>query len=176
MNYGTPSKPPKMLKYNSKTPVSNFLNYIHNTVLTLNSSKIFAGLMIIVLNIGSKFVTIKLSKSMESYLKYTFSKQILVFAIAWMGTRDIYIALIISILFIIVMDYLLNEESPFCCLPESFTNYHVDLLENNQVSPEDVRKAKEVLEKARIQDLENESTKPNAFNPEGASYQTSNVK
>ena len=177
MNFGQqPSKPPKMLKYNSKNPFSNFLNYIHNTVLSLNSSKIFAGLMIIVLNIGSKFVTIKLSKSMESYLKYTFSKQILVFAIAWMGTRDIYIALIISILFIIVMDYLLNEESPFCCLPESFTNYHVDLLENNQVSPEDVRKAKEVLEKARIQDLENESTKPNAFNPEGASYQTSNVK
>ena len=61
--------------------------------------------MIITLNIVSKYVNIGLSKSMESYLKYTFSKQILVFAIAWMGTRDIYIALTLTIIFIILFDF-----------------------------------------------------------------------
>ena len=79
----------------------NLFNKFNNNVQLVNSSKIFAGLMIIILNISSKFVNIKLSKSIESYLKNTFSKQILVFAIAWMGTRDIYIALIITIIFII---------------------------------------------------------------------------
>jgi hypothetical protein len=78
----------------------NLFNKFNNNVQLVNSSKIFAGLMIIILNISSKFVNIKLSKSIESYLKNTFSKQILVFAIAWMGTRDIYIALIITIIFI----------------------------------------------------------------------------
>ena len=77
--------------------------------------------MIITLNIASRFVTIKLSKSMESYLKYTFSKQILVFAIAWMGTRDIYTAFIIMAIFTLCMDYLFNEDSWFCILPETFT-------------------------------------------------------
>jgi len=154
MNFGPPSKAPKPIKY-SKNNFTNVMAYIHNSVQTLNSSKIFAGLMIIILNIASKFVNIKLSKSMESYLKYTFSKQILVFAIAWMGTRDIYIALIITIVFIVVVDFLLNEESPFCCLPESFTNYHIDLLNNNEVSKEDITKAKEVLDKAGI-DYEDE--------------------
>jgi hypothetical protein len=159
MNFGPPAKPPKPFKYDSKNPLTNTMNYVHNSIQSINSSKIFAGLMIIVLNIASKFVNIKVSKSMEAYLKYTFSKQILVFAIAWMGTRDIYIALIITIVFIIVMDFLLNEESIFCCLPESFTNYHIDLLNNNEVSKEEIQKAKEVMDKAGIPYEENPKKK-----------------
>jgi len=120
--------------------------------MSLNNSKIFAGLMIIVLNIASKFVTVKLSKTMESYLKHTFSRDMLVFAIAWMGTRDIYTAGIIMLVFILCMDYLLNEESSFCCLPENFTDYHVSLLDNNEsVTPEQIKQAEEVLEKAKKQ-------------------------
>jgi hypothetical protein len=90
--------------------------------------------MIIILNIASKFVTIKLSKTMEAYLKYTFSRQILIFAIAWMGTRDIYIAITITLVFVFFMDFLFNEESRFCVLPEAFTDYHVNLLDTNSVN------------------------------------------
>ena len=170
----------------------NMFHYLNNHVNSLNNSKLFAGLMIITLNIASKFVTVKLSKSMEAYLKYTFSRQILIFAIAWMGTRDIYIAIIISLVFMICMDFLFNEESRFCCLPSEFTDYHVQLFETNkpvdtnatqppgqeqkaqsiqletsnvsttvqglsknttsdQVTEEQIRNAKEILEKAKQQ-------------------------
>jgi len=122
----------KTSKQHFSKPITNLFAYVHNYIYALNSSKLFAGLMIIILNIASRFVTIKLSKTMEAYLKYTFSRQVLIFAIAWMGTRDIYIALIISIVFMFCMDYLFNEESRFCCLPESFTDYHVDLFHTNQ--------------------------------------------
>ena len=122
----------KTSKQHFSKPITNLFLYVHNHIYALNSSKLFAGLMIIILNIASRFVTIKLSKTMEAYLKYTFSRQVLIFAIAWMGTRDIYIALIISIVFMFCMDYLFNEESRFCCLPESFTDYHVDLFHTNQ--------------------------------------------
>ena len=116
------------------TSFNRLFEYTHNYVHSLNNSKLFAGLMIIVLNIASKFVNIKLSKTMEAYLKYTFSRQILIFAIAWMGTRDIYIALAIMLVFVFFMDFLLNEESRFCILPEAFTDYHVNLLETNSVN------------------------------------------
>ena len=53
--------------------VYDIFTYVNNNITSLNNSKIFAGLMIIILNIASKFVTIKLSKTMESYLKHTFS-------------------------------------------------------------------------------------------------------
>jgi hypothetical protein len=128
--------------------------YLDNNVTTINNSKLFAGIMIIVLNVSSKFVTFKLSKTMESYLKYTFSRNILVFAISWMGTRDIYIAAFITLIYVIFIDYLLNEESAFCCLPKHFTQYHVELLENmnnNEVTLEEYEKAKDVVRVYRRQ-------------------------
>lgn len=110
--------------------ITDFFGAFNDNITVLNNSKLFAGVMIIILNISSKFVNIKLSKSMEAYLKYTFSKQILIFAIAWMGTRDIYIALVMTLIFTIFMDYLLNEDSPYCFLPHDFTNYHITLAES----------------------------------------------
>ena len=131
-------------------------DYINAHILTLNQSKVFAGLIIIVLNISSKFVTIKLSKSMEAYLKYTFSRSILIFAMAWMGTRDIYTALFITILFGICANYLFNEESAYCCLPESFTSYHEGLATNppeptiqTSITPQQIDDAIKVLSEAK---------------------------
>ena len=104
------------------------LSYLNNQVQVVNNSKIFAGLMIITLNIVSKFVNIKLSRTMEAYLKFSFSRSILVFAIAWMGTRDIYIALFITAVFIVVTEYLLHEDSSFFVLSEDFRDYHLNLF------------------------------------------------
>ena len=144
---------------NKKTTNSIF-EYVNKQVQLLNNSKIFAGLMIITLNVVSKFVNIKLSKTMESYLKYTFSKYVLVFTIAWMGTRDIYIALFIMGCFIIVSDFLFDEESMFCILPEEFKDHHLTILEENEnmenVTDEEITKAKKVLEKAKQQNKDNE--------------------
>jgi hypothetical protein len=126
-------KPVKSKKWKSilfNKHFTDIFSIFHTHVKFMNNSKLFAGLMIIILNVSSKFVTIKLSKSMEAYLKYTFSRNILIFAIAWMGTRDIYIALGITLLFIVFMDYLLNEDSPYCCLPHEFTHYHLNLAES----------------------------------------------
>lgn len=132
------------------------IDYLHDQVQLINNSKVFAGLMIITLNIASRFVTINLSKSMESYLKHTFSRQLLVFTIAWIGTRDIYIATVITFCFIIMSEYLFNEDSAFCILSESFQDYHKALSENSKVNDEkvsddDIAKAKDVLEKASKQ-------------------------
>ncbi len=140
-----------------KTKVlQDIFTYLHENIKRINDSKIFAGLMIITLNIVSRFVTINLSKSMEAYLKYTFSKYILVFTIAWMGSRDIYIASTVMLIYVIVVDYLLNDDSVFCVLPEEFKDYHTDLLENDgenqDVSEEDIKKAEKILEKAKTQD------------------------
>lgn len=135
----------------SKTGFFASFDYLQNITANINQSKIFAGLVIITLNIASKFVTFKLSKTQESYLKYTFSKNILVFAFTWMGTRDILTSLIMTLVFILFTDYLLNEDSIFCCLPSSFISTHVDRLEsmNNMNNiPE------ETLEKITKEDLE----------------------
>lgn len=155
MDYMKPKeeKSTKSGKGSKSDSESGFFSDITNYLKNINDSKIFAGLMIITLNISSKFVNIKLSKTVESYLKNSFSRTILVFAIAWMGTRDLWVALGICLVFTFLMDYLFNEESMFCIFPEAFTDYHVNLLDDERnckvFTKEDVDKAIEVLRKAK---------------------------
>ena len=140
--------------------VKDFFGSTYDNIKWMNDSKIFAGLMIITLNIVSRFVSIKVSKTMEAYLKYTFSKYLLVFTIAWMGTRDIYIALIVLLCFIVMIEFLFDEESMFYILPEEFKDYHMSLLEDGEneeiVSDEDIKKAEKTIERAKKQNKKKE--------------------
>jgi len=105
----------------------------------------------ILLNIGSKFITIQFSKSSEQYLKYTVSKQILIFAMAWMGTRDIYAALGLTAVFTILSDYLFNEESKYCIVPNEYRILHklIDTSNDNEISESEIMDAIAVLERAK---------------------------
>jgi hypothetical protein len=142
--------------------LKDMFEYINQNVIAMNQSKIFAGLVIIVLNISSKFVTIKLSKPMEGYLKYTFSRDILVFAMAWMGTRDIYTALLITLIFTICANFLFNEQSRFCCLPETFITQHSEAFdsppEQPEITPQQIADAVALL--ANAQKQKDAQTKP----------------
>jgi hypothetical protein len=117
----------------------------------LNNSKFFAGIVMILLNVGSKFISIQFSKSTEEYLKMNVTKQLLVFAMAWMGTRDIYTSLVLTAVFTILSDHIFNEESPYCCVPQKFRILAKVIDENNDgvVSEEDINKAIAILEKSK---------------------------
>lgn len=142
--------PPPVLTENSG--IMDYMKFgalsLHQQIQFLNNSKIFAGLVVIILNIAGKFVNFKLSKTMESYMRHTFSRNILVFCIAWMGSREIYVAIIITILCIILMDFVCNENSGYCMLPENFQTYHMSLLEKREPTEEDIINAKDVLKRA----------------------------
>ena len=105
----------------------------------------------ILLNVGSKFISIQFSKSAEEYMKFSLSKQLLVFAMAWMGTRDIYAALGLTAVFTILSDHLFNEESSLCVVPQSYriTEKLVDTNDDNVVSEAELNAAIIVLEKAK---------------------------
>ena len=127
------------------------LQEIHNRVLSLNNSKFFAGVIMILLNIGSKYITIELSKNQEQYLKHYVSRILLLFAISWMGTHDIYTSLILTSSFIVMTEYLFNEESSFCVLPSYLKRFNHILDKNNDtmISEQEIENAIKVLEKAK---------------------------
>ena len=133
------------------TPLFNSISYINHHILYLNNSKFFAGVVMILLNIGSKFIQIQFSKSTEEYMKYSVSKQLLVFSMAWMGTRDIYTALGLTAVFTILSDYLFNEECSFCIVPHQYRVLHklVDTNEDGVVTEPELASAIAVLEKAK---------------------------
>jgi hypothetical protein len=147
--------PPPVLT--RKSSVFDYVRFgvfsVHQNVEYLNNSKLFAGLIVIIINIASKFVNFKLSKTMESYLKHTFSRNVLVFCIAWMGSREIYIAIIITCMCILLMDFVCNESSGYCILPETFKTHYISLLEEKIPTPEEIKNAKEVLQRAPKEQL-----------------------
>jgi hypothetical protein len=131
--------------------IFNSLDFIHNHIMFLNNSKFFAGIVMILLNIGSKFIAIQFSRSTEEYLKLNVTKQILVFSMAWMGTRDIYTSLILTAVFTVLSDHLFNEESPYCIVPKNIrvlTNI-VDINNDEKISEEEINNAIYILEKAK---------------------------
>ena len=133
------------------TPLMNSVGYINHHIMYLNNSKFFAGVIMILLNIGSKFITIQFSKSTEEYMKWSVSKQLLVFAMAWMGTRDIYAALGLTAVFTILSEYLFNEESSLCIVPEKYRVLEklIDTDDDDVVSELELSAAVAVLEKAK---------------------------
>ena len=113
----------------------------------------FILIMMLTLNIGSRYVQLNLSPSAESYLKYAITKEFLVFTIAWMGTRNIYVALTLTAVFVVLADYAFNDKSNFCILPEKFKKLQdsIDINNDKIISELEIKSAMDILEKAKKQ-------------------------
>ena len=55
----------------------------------------------------------------------------LIFAIAWMATKDILVALAITAIFHVLANHLLNENSQLCIIPQKWRNFE-KLLDSDQ--------------------------------------------
>ncbi len=126
------------------TQANLFLNKINN-------SKLFAGLVMILLNIGSRFVKIEVSKSQEKYLKKSLGRHLMIFAVSWLGTRDVLIALTVTAIFNVFIGYLFNEKSRFCIIPHKHREFEdaLDLNGDGEVTEDEISKAMEILNKAK---------------------------
>lgn len=135
----------KNTKSKNKKSKNNIFKTILVNISSLNNNKYFAGIIMLIINIGSKYVSIELSKTQEDYIKYTLGRQILLFSILWMGLRDILTALILTFIFIMFADYLFNDTSKYCILNNNYIN------DNNKdtISNKEIEDAIYILKKAR---------------------------
>ena len=126
---------------------------IGHYVNRLNNSRFFAGVLMIVLNIGSKYIDVSLTSAQQSYLRGALARQLFVFAVAFAATKDIVTSLVLTGVFHILSYYLLNEESSLCVIPENWKQFH-DLLDENTndvITEKEINKAIRVLEDAKRQ-------------------------
>ena len=146
----------KSKKSQKKEKNLTFFQNLMQHISTLNTSKFFTGVVMLTLNISSKYVTLGLSTTQEEYLKYTLGRQILIFAILWMGTRDIVIALILTCVFILFADYLFNDNSSYCIIPSSYIK-KINDKDDVPLTHKEINDAISVLKKARLQKEKKES-------------------
>lgn len=128
-----------------------YLHKFNKSILKMNNSKYFAGICMIILNIGSKFISLRLSRTQEEYFKSSIARVFLLFSVAWIDTRDIYTSFILTILFLIMTEYIFNERSKFCVLPKQLNKIKQSLDTNNDnvISDEEIENALNILNKAK---------------------------
>ena len=129
------------------------LEILNNAVSSLNSSTFFAGIMMICLNIGSRYIQLNLDESTESYIKYALTKEILVFTISWMATRNIYSALVLTAVFVVLADFILNEKSNYCLLPKKFIKSRKlgEYTNNKVITDKEYNDAMDIVQKYKTQ-------------------------
>ena len=109
---------------------------------TLNQSKYFAGIMMIFLNLGSKYITMELSENQDELFKNKIIRRFLVFTVVFVATRDIFVSLIITGIFVILVSGLFNENSRFALVTKPVIS---------QVTEEEYRQAKKIVKSFEMQ-------------------------
>jgi hypothetical protein len=141
----------------SKQKKSKKFKSFVDIVNVLNDNKYFAGIIMLTMNIGSKYVMIDLSKTQENYVKYSLGRQLVIFSILWIGTRDIFISLVLTAIFILLVDYIFNENSKYCIIPDKYKQIQ-DVAGGEVVTQKEVNDAINVLKQARKNKLEKEES------------------
>ena len=131
--------------------MKTIIKSIQDNLNLVNNSKIFAGIIMICLNIGSKFITVKLSKSQEEYLKNYVAREFIIFAACWMGTRDILLSLLLTVVFFIITEFLFHEDSLLCIMPDYLKRIQsaIDLDGDGVISQQEIDNAMKILTKAK---------------------------
>ena len=126
---------------------------LSNMLTNINSSKLLVGVMLLLINIGSKYVEMNFSKTQEEALRNGLGRELLIFAMLFMGTHDIIISILMTAAFIILANYLFNEECKYCIIPKSLRKIssYIDRNKDNIITPDEEKKALDILKKAEEQ-------------------------
>jgi hypothetical protein len=93
------------------TAVANPLDLV---MASVNSNPYFIGLMMLLLNLGGRFLALEISKDQEKFLSHPVVRRFFLFAVLFVGTRNLIIAAGLTVIVIILLGYLFNENSELC--------------------------------------------------------------
>ena len=86
------------------------LEYIQIKCDQLSENKIFIGLVMIMVNIGARFIIEELSDEHREIAKGDTFRKVVIFSSVFMATRDIIVSLIVTIIFVVLMNEVLKTE------------------------------------------------------------------
>jgi hypothetical protein len=133
-------------------PEPGFFSLLHQSYIhPINSSKLVAGILMILMNVGSKYIELGLTKTQEHALRNGLGREIVIFCVVFLGTRDLVLSIIMTSAFIILSDHIFNEKSRFCVIPAKMKQIAslIDTNNDDVITPEEIRKATIILEKAK---------------------------
>jgi hypothetical protein len=89
------------------SPLDGFLQIFNN-------NPYFIGLMMLILNLGGRFISLEVTKKQEQFLQHPWVRRVLIFTVLFVATRNIWVAFWATLTFILFLGYLFNENSALC--------------------------------------------------------------
>ena len=82
----------------------------------INMNPYLLGLAYILLNLGGRFMVLSVTPAQEAFLQNTVFRPLLLFAIMFIGTRNLVVAFWLTLVILMLLHYLLNENSSWYLL------------------------------------------------------------
>ena len=129
---------------------------------TISSSRLFNGVSTMAMHIGGRYLSAEIPRNVERTFNKPFFRRLFIFFIIFLAFRDIKWAILITLIFIIFFNYILDENSKMYIGKLFGYVSGPEKEENKIVTAEDLEKAKKVI-KIYNDSLENQKIKINAM-------------
>lgn len=125
------------------------LSTIANIVKPVNDNKFILAIVMMFLNISSKYIDLRLSKTQEHALKNSIAREIIIFSVLFVGTHDIILSSGLTFVFFIFTEYFLNEDSKYCLFSQQLNRMkQVMLQKEGEVTDKELNHALETIKRA----------------------------
>jgi hypothetical protein len=95
------------------------LSPLENMLQVFNTNPYFIGGMMLILNLGGRFISLEVTKQQELFLQHPWVRRILIFTVLFVATRNLWVAFWATVVVILFLGYLFNENSPLCLFPSA---------------------------------------------------------
>lgn len=79
-----------------------------------NNNPYFIGLMMLILNLGGRFISLEITKKQELFLQLPWVRRVLIFTVLFVATRNLWVAFWMTLIVVLLLGYLFNENSAMC--------------------------------------------------------------
>jgi hypothetical protein len=80
----------------------------------MNQNPYFIGLMMLLLNLGGRFISLEVTKQQEQFLQLPWVRRVLIFTVLFVATRNLWVAFWSTLMVVLLLGYLFNENSALC--------------------------------------------------------------
>jgi len=86
---------------------------IHEQIASFASSPFVVGAMMLLLNVGSRYIVHEFSDNDEEYSQNILLRRMTIFAVCFVGTRDLITSILLTACFVILASGFLRGKTPF---------------------------------------------------------------
>ena len=109
------------------------LDPLSSTLFSLNTNPYLIGMLMILLNLGGRFLPMELTKQQEAFLQNGWVRPVILFTAIFIATRNLAVAFWLTLIIFSILWFLANETSAFCMIPGWCKQLHEPLEEQEDL-------------------------------------------